>query len=137
MAACPAWRDMHDPVPPSDTRHRLVVLACALGAMVMFALAYAERDDQAAALLWVGYSVFTGSVPFIVASMSIGPRPLRSFGVGAWLTVAASDLALVWMGRDATAANDGRGVVIPPMAVGLVPLGLWMMIRRPEQKWER
>src|SRR5207247_7751142 len=44
-------------------------------------------------------------------------------------------------GRDATATNDGRRVVIPPlmliMAVGLVPLGRWMMIRRPEQNWER
>jgi hypothetical protein len=53
------------------------VLACALGAMVMFALAYAERDEQAAALLWVGYGVFTGSVTVIVASMSIGPDPTQ------------------------------------------------------------
>jgi hypothetical protein len=55
--------------------------------------------------------------------------------------VAALTRALVWMRRDATATNDGRGVVLPPliliMAVDLLPLGLCMIVRRPEKKRER
>jgi high-affinity Fe2+/Pb2+ permease len=47
----------------------------------------------------------------------------------------------VWLNRgviDGTRPRDVMfRVVMLLLAIGLVPLGLWMMIRRPEQNWER
>ena len=122
-------------------KHRLVVGIGALGALGMLVSAWSHRGDGESGLLWLGMGVFTASATIIVGSLSIGPRPLRSFGVGAWLLVMAGGALMVWLGRDALDATRSRDVVVPPfmmfLAIGLVPLALWMMIWRPEQSWEK
>lgn len=122
-------------------RHRALVAFCTAATIGALASAWTQRDDRQTALLWLGFAIFVLSVTVIVASMSIGPRPLRSFGVGAWFLVAASGALLVWLNRDAIVVTRARDVVIPPLmlvlAMGLIPLALWMMIRRPEQNWEK
>ena len=122
-------------------KHRLVVTGCALGALGAFGLAYADRSDHGSMLLWSGFGVFVGAITVIVASLSIGPRPLRSLGVGAWTTVAALGAGMGWLGRGSHAVTSGRGLMMPPllflMAVALLPLGMWLMVWRPEQSWEK
>lgn len=122
-------------------KHRLVVGFVALGALGMLVSAWSHRADREGGLLWLGMGVFTASATIIVGSLSIGPRPLRSFGVGAWLLVMAGGALMVWLGRDAFDSTKPRHVVVPPfmlfLAIVLVPLALWMMIWRPEQNWEK
>ena len=122
-------------------RHRAVVglfTLCGVGALFS---AWTHRDNRETALLWLGLGVFILSVTVIVASLSIGPRPLRSFGVGVWLLVTATGASLVWLGRSSVEVTRVRDELIPPfmlvLAIALVPLALWMMIWRPEQGWEK
>lgn len=122
-------------------KHRLVVAGCALGSLGAFGLAYADRSDHASMLLWSGFGVFVGAITVIVASLSIGPRPLRSLGVGAWMSVAALGAGMGWLGRGSHSVTSGRGLMMPPlllvMTVALLPLGVWLMVWRPEQNWEK
>lgn len=122
-------------------RHRAVVAFCVAVTVGALTGAWAQRDDRQEALLWFGFAVFVLSVTVPVASMSIGPRPLRSFGVGAWFLVAASGALLGWLNRGAIEPTSARGEMIAPvmllLVVMLVPTSLWMMIERPEQNWER
>jgi hypothetical protein len=122
-------------------KHRLVVGLVGLVALAMLVGAWSHKGDRESGLLWFGMGVFTASVTVIVGSLSIGPRPLRSFGVGVWLLVMAGGALMVWLGKDALDATRPRDVVGPPfmlfLAIGLVPLALWMMIWRPEQSWEK
>lgn len=122
-------------------KHRLVTGVSAVCALGAFTEAWTSRSDQDPALMWLGWGVFLSAISVVVGSLSIGPRPLRSFGVGAWFLVAAIGAFLVWAGRDAIDVTDRRGSVMAPLmlilAMGFVPLAGWLMIRRPEQNWEK
>lgn len=122
-------------------RHRVVTGLVVVFALGAFTSAWANRSDHEAALMWLGWGVFLSAICVVVGSLSIGPRPLRSLGVGAWLLVAALGAFLVWTGRDAIDTTARRGSVIAPvmllLAMGLVPLAGWLMVWRPEQNWEK
>lgn len=129
--------------PISDVvRHRLVVTLVAMAAVGMLVEGWVSRhEDPEGALLWLGSGIFTASAAVIAGSLTIGPRPLRSFGVGCWLLAMACGAFVVWRSRSAIDGTRPRDLIIPPLmlllATGLVPLGLWMMIWRPEQNWEK
>ena len=112
-----------------------------LGALANFYLAWTNRGDTDAAAMWLGMGLFMGSVGVPMATMSLGPRPLRSFGAGACALVLALGAALGWGGRDALDTDARRGYLIAPLmlflALYLAPYAVWMMIRRPLQYWEQ
>lgn len=122
-------------------RHRLITGFVAAAAVWMLATSWVHRGNPDSALLWLGFGVFTGSAAIIVGSLSIGPRPLRSFGAGAWFLTMATGGVIIWLGRGAVEPDDQRGQVLVPImlicSVGLTPLALWLMIWRPEQNWEK
>jgi hypothetical protein len=127
---------------PEVVRHRLVVGSVAMGAVGMLVQAWVARQgDPDGALLWLGAGIFTASAAVMAGSLSIGPRPLRSFGVGCWLLAMAGGAFMAWRSRHAIEGTRPRDLIVPPLmllfAVGLVPLGLWLMIWRPEQNWEK
>ena len=123
-------------------RHRFIVTLVAVAAVGMLIEAWVSRqEDPEGARLWLGFGIFTASAAVIAGSLSIGPRPLRSFGVGGWLLAMACGAFVVWRSRNAIDGTRTRDLMIPPLmlllATSLVPLGLWMMIWRPEQNWEK
>ena len=122
-------------------RHWLLTAFVGLGSLGGFASAWSNRQDRDSTLLWAGWGIFALAVTVIVGSLSLGPRPLGSFGVGAWLLLMASGASTVWLGRAAIDLTTRRGPLFAPMmlllSIGLVPLALWMMIWRPLQSWER
>ena len=77
----------------------------------MLATSWVYRGNSDSALLWLGFGVFTGSAAIIVGSLSIGPRPLRSLGVGAWFLTMATGGVIIWLGRGAVEPDDQRGQV--------------------------
>lgn len=122
-------------------KHRVMTGILVVAALGAFMRAWTGRRDQEPALMWLGFGVVMWAISVVVGSLSIGPRPLRSFGTGAWFLVAAVGAFLVWTGRDAIDTEARRGLVVAPLmlllAVVLVPLAGWMMIWRPEQDWEK
>lgn len=92
-------------------------------------------------MLGAGWGLFLLGVTVVVGSLEIGPRPLRSVGAGAWLLVSAAGALMIWFGREAIDDSAWREPVIGPLmlvtAIVLAPSAAWLIIRRPEQAWER
>lgn len=121
-------------------KHRLITGVVALAGLVFLLGSWNHREDGQAALLWAGLGVFMFSAAVLSGSLSIGPRPLRAFGAGAWLLLMALGAGSVWLGRSAIEPGDRRGAsmvwIMAILAVCLIPAALWLMLWRPEMKWE-
>jgi len=123
------------------TKHRLTTVLAAALAIGGFLGAFMQRESRDAMLLWLGWGLFMLGVTVIVGSLTIGPRPLRSFGVGAWLLVTACGAFIFWLGRGAVDTTSSKGQLVAPlmlvMAIFIAPYAAWMMIWRPVQSWEQ
>ncbi|WP_156971474.1 hypothetical protein [Knoellia sinensis] len=122
-------------------KHRLVTGMFALITVLTFTEALEEWEDRLQGPLLLGVGLFLLGATVIVGSMSIGPRPLRSFGAGAWFVVMGAGAALAFAYRGSMGDVGSRGEValgaMLLLAVTLPFLGLWMMVARPEQNWEK